>query len=114
MTNPWRLARLAVAGAPLLGLLAFAAASPIAAQQKSVLTKPPTKCYSPPKHKATIEWMGDHPDRPLHKGCPSSVGKVIGKYCYTCEGYLDVATKWCYARCNAGSQWHAAKKQCCG
>jgi hypothetical protein len=79
-------------------------ASPIAAQQKSVPTAPPPKCYAPSKHKATVRSMGDHPDRPLHKGCPASVGKVIGKYCYTCDGHLDVTSKYCYAPRKTGSQ----------
>jgi hypothetical protein len=117
MPNPRRLSLLVIAAVPLLGLAAFAlmTATPIAAQGGGTkVPPPPPKCYNPSKSKATVEFMGGHPDRPLHKGCPPSVGKVIGKYCYTCDGHLDVASKWCYAGCKAGTHWNPAKKQCCG
>jgi hypothetical protein len=131
MSNPRRLSILAVAAVPLLGLasLALVTASPSAAQQKSINTKPPLQyhgpipqkpkppqCYNPGGHAATVAWMGDHPDRPLHKGCPPSVGKAIGDKCYTCDGagILDITTKWCHGHCKAGFKWNSAKKQCCG
>jgi hypothetical protein len=72
------------------------------------------ECYKPLGHVAVVAWMGDHPDRPLHKGCPPSVGKVIGKYCYTCDGLiLDTATKWCHKGCKSGFTWKSASKLCC-
>jgi hypothetical protein len=110
--------RPAVAAGALIGLAAFAivTAPPIAAQGGKVVGPPPhAKCYPPSKQKATVQWMGDHPDRPLHKGCPPSLGKVIGKYCYVCEsGHLDVASKWCYTCSKPGTHWSPVSQQCCG
>jgi hypothetical protein len=119
-----------IATLPILGLAVFlvAVATPTAAQQKSVPPNPPQKylgplppkpkqpqCYNPGGHAASVQVMGDKPDRPLHKGCPPSVGKAIGGYCYSCDGngILDVTSKWCHASCKAGFHWNSAKKQCC-
>jgi hypothetical protein len=73
------------------------------------------ECYKPSGHVAEVVWIGGHADRPLHKGCPPSVGKVIGNYCYTCDGVgiLDTATKWCHGGCKSGFIWKSAIKSCC-
>jgi hypothetical protein len=116
---------LAMAAVPLLGLaaLGLVTATPIAAQPQSVNKKPSLKlklpkapqCYNPGGHAASVAWMGDHPDRPLHKGCPPSVGKAIDGKCYTCDGVgiLD-ASKWCHTPCKAGTVWNTSKRRCCG